>query len=367
MVSPCFFPRAFERRVLLIVAVCQTFSHLHITSSNPHIFSSSRPHIFTSSHLHIFSSSHLHIFISSHLLIFTSSHSLLPSCSLALLLSCPLALLPSSFSLLLFYFYLKARGSATRRHETQPFRTKRGWIAKTEVKMRFYNLGGNLFARNKLRSPKTEVKLQFSRVRRNHFAPRSSKAEVKWHFLYDNMALAAGCSDSYVLMSKRVVKLRFRKFARNPFARNDGWVSKTGVKLRFWRSARNYFARNGGVKNWGEIVLNWGEIAIAEVGAQPFRTKWCLRVKNWNEKLRFRRSARNPFARNGGRVSKIGVKLRFRRLGRNTFTRNGGRVSKTEVKLRFWRSARGPFARKDARVSKTVCGRWKLVCKRVCA
>ena len=222
MVSPCFFPRAFERRVLLIVAVCQTFSHLHITSSNPHIFSSSRPHIFTSSHLHIFSSSHLHIFISSHLLIFTSSHSLLPSSSLALLLSCPLALLPSSFSLLLFYFYLKARGSATRRHETQPFRTKRGWIAKTEVKMRFYNLGGNLFARNKLRSPKTEVKLQFSRVRRNHFAPRSSKAEVKWHFLYDNMALAAGCSDSYVLMSKRVVKLRFRKFARNPFARNDG-------------------------------------------------------------------------------------------------------------------------------------------------
>ena len=67
-----FFPRASERRVLLIVEVCQTFSHLHI-------FSSSHPHIFTSSHLHIFSSSHL--------LIFTSSHSLLPSCSLALLLS----------------------------------------------------------------------------------------------------------------------------------------------------------------------------------------------------------------------------------------------------------------------------------------
>ena len=26
----CFFPRASERRVLLIVGVCQTFSHLHI-------------------------------------------------------------------------------------------------------------------------------------------------------------------------------------------------------------------------------------------------------------------------------------------------------------------------------------------------
>ena len=106
MVSPCnpwflqvFFPRAFERRVLLIVAVCQTFSHLHITSSNPHIFSSSRPHIFTSSHLHIshlliFTSSHLHIFTSSHLHIFTFSlalFALLPSCSLALFF------FPSSF------------------------------------------------------------------------------------------------------------------------------------------------------------------------------------------------------------------------------------------------------------------------------
>ena len=133
-----FFPRASERRVLLIVGVCfihlQTSSHLHIFSSSPlliftsshlHIFSSSHLFIFTSSHLHIFSSSHLliftffiftsshlFIFLSSHLLIFTSSHlhifflrifSLLPSCplaflpccSLALLHSCPLALLPS--------------------------------------------------------------------------------------------------------------------------------------------------------------------------------------------------------------------------------------------------------------------------------
>ena len=98
-----FFPRASERRVLPIVVVCQTSSHLHIFSSShllftsshlhifsssdllmlhPHIFLSSHPHIFTSSHLHIclsshlhiFSSAHLHIFSSSHLLIFTSSH-----------------------------------------------------------------------------------------------------------------------------------------------------------------------------------------------------------------------------------------------------------------------------------------------------
>ena len=78
-----FFPRASERRVLPIVGVCKTSSHLHIflsshlhifTSSHLHIFTSSHLHIFTSSHLHIFTSSHLHIFSCSHLLIFTSSH-----------------------------------------------------------------------------------------------------------------------------------------------------------------------------------------------------------------------------------------------------------------------------------------------------
>ena len=179
-----FFPRASERRVLPIVVVCQTSSHLHIfsssdllilhphiftssylhilTSSHPHIFTSaylhiltsshlriftsSHPHIFSSSHLliltsshpypHIFTSSHLHICSSSHLLILTSSHlhiltsshlliftsSLLPSCSLALLLS------PS----FLFLSWRSWRRGAvpTRRHETQPFRTKWSSIAK---------------------------------------------------------------------------------------------------------------------------------------------------------------------------------------------------------------------------------------------
>ena len=158
-----FFPRASERRVLLIVGVCyihlQTSSHLHIfTSSHLHIFSPSHLHIFTyfhlfistsyhlhiftPSHLHILSSSYLHIFSSSHLLIFTSSHftsslscplALLPSFSLALLPSCPLAFLPSCslglllscplvlFSLLPFYFSLKARGSANEAPQNATF------------------------------------------------------------------------------------------------------------------------------------------------------------------------------------------------------------------------------------------------------
>ena len=66
----CFFPRASERRVLPIVEVCISSSHLH-TFSSSHLLSHLL--IFTSSltpsHLHTFSSSHL----LSHLLIFTSS------------------------------------------------------------------------------------------------------------------------------------------------------------------------------------------------------------------------------------------------------------------------------------------------------
>ena len=79
-----FFPRASERRVLPIVGVCISSSHLHIfssshllifTSSHLHICSSSHLLIFTSSHLHIFSSSsHIRILTSSHLHIFSSSH-----------------------------------------------------------------------------------------------------------------------------------------------------------------------------------------------------------------------------------------------------------------------------------------------------
>ena len=142
-----FFPRASERRVLPIVGVCISSSHLHIcSSSHLHIFSSSHLHIFWSSHLLIFTSSHLHIFSSSHLLIFTSAHlhiftsSHLHICSSSHLhifssshlhiftscSSCPLAL--SFFSI----SPLKAGAGAvpTRRHETQPFRTKRGSIVK---------------------------------------------------------------------------------------------------------------------------------------------------------------------------------------------------------------------------------------------
>ena len=174
-----FFPRASERRVLPIVGVCISSSHLHIfssshlliftsshlhiftsafTSSHLHICSSSNLLIFTSSHLliftfphhlHTFTSSHLRIFSSSHLLIFTSSPlAFLPSCPLALtsshlllLSSCPLAF--SFFSI----FLLKAGAGAvpTRRHETQPFRTKWGSIAKNWSKIAISKSSGQPF------------------------------------------------------------------------------------------------------------------------------------------------------------------------------------------------------------------------------
>ena len=133
-----FFQRASERRVLPIVGVCISSSHLHtfshtfssshllifttgssiwvghtfssshlliFTSSHLHIFSSSHLLIFTSAHLHIFSSSHLLIFTSAHLHIFTSSHTHIFS-FLSLSLSLSLALTSSHthiFSLSLLF------------------------------------------------------------------------------------------------------------------------------------------------------------------------------------------------------------------------------------------------------------------------
>ena len=152
-----FFPGASERRVLLIVGVCETSSHLHTFSSS-----------------HIFPSSHLHILTSSHLCIFSSSHSLL--------LSCPLALLPSC-SLLLFYFSLEGAGQCQRdATKCNPFARNEVRSPKTEVKLRLAKCPANPFVRNEARSPKTDVKMGFLVSGRNPFARnevRSPKIEVK--------------------------------------------------------------------------------------------------------------------------------------------------------------------------------------------
>ena len=170
-VASCFFPRASERRVLPIVGVCISSSHLHtfssshlliFTPSHLHTFSSSHLLIFTSAHLHICSSSHLliftpshlhicssshllitsahHTFSSSHLLIFTSAHLHICSSShLLIFTSAHLHIFTSSlspFSLLFlslaFFIFLSLGRGWYRRWVTkrQPFRTKSGSIGK---------------------------------------------------------------------------------------------------------------------------------------------------------------------------------------------------------------------------------------------
>ena len=249
-------------------------SHLLIfTSVHLHIFSPSHPHIFTSSHLHILTSSHLVIFTSAHLLLFTSSH--------LYILSCPLALSFLSISLL-------RRGAVTtRRHETQPFRTKRcsiakncrkimkncdftgptqpfrtKWrsIAKNWGKIAILNGSGrNPFARNEVRSPNTEVKLRFS------FALVRAQFRTKW------------CS-----IAKNWSKIAICKRSGEPFGTKRGSNAK-----------------------------NCSKIAISRVRSQPFRTKWCSIAENWGKIAILNGSGRNPFARNEVRSPNTEVKLRF--------------------------------------------------------
>ena len=174
--------------------------HLHIlTSSHTHIFISSHTHIFSfslsHSHLHIFTSSltsshshtHIftHIFTYSHLLFLslalTSSHTHIFSLSLLFPLS---FLSPFSLARLPYLSLSLGRGwcrrGVTKRQSfrtkwgsmrknwskiaivlvpEQPFRTKWGSIVKNwGVKLRFYLPRSNPFARNEVRSSKTEVK-----------------------------------------------------------------------------------------------------------------------------------------------------------------------------------------------------------------
>ena len=167
-----------------------TSVHLHIcSSSHLFIFTSCHLHILTSSHLHICSSSHLHIFTfslalllfcplassrlqltSSHLLIFTSSHLHIFTSSHLHILSCPLALLPSC-SLLLFHFSLEGAGQCQRDGtKRNPFARNEVRSPKTEVNLRFLLSVRNPFARNEVRSPKTEVKCSISRILSQRFS-----------------------------------------------------------------------------------------------------------------------------------------------------------------------------------------------------
>ena len=171
-----------------------TSAHLHIFSSSHLIFTSSHLLIFTSSqssHLHIFTSSHLHILTSSHLHIFTFSLALLLSChlTLPLLLSCPLALLRSCPLALSFFSIslLKARAVPTRRRETQPFRTKRGSIAKNWGKIKI------------LKCPRQPFRTKWGSIAKNWgkiaiLQPPRQPFRAKWGSIAKNTTSAATLS-----------------------------------------------------------------------------------------------------------------------------------------------------------------------------
>ena len=226
--SSPFLPRASERRVLLIVGVCQTFSHLHIFTSHLQILTSSHPHIFTSVHLNIFSSSHLliftsahlhicssshlliftsahlhsftsshphiitsahlHIFSSSHLLIFTSSHLHITSSHLLIFTSSHPHILTSSHPhiftsshLHIFTFSLALLLSCPLLFPSFPFLSEGAGQCQRDGTKR------SPFARNEVGSPKTAVKLRFCHLGGNHFARNElrSPKTVQWNCDFD--------------------------------------------------------------------------------------------------------------------------------------------------------------------------------------
>ena len=239
-----------------------TYSHLH---THTHIFISSHTHIFSfslsHSHLHIFTSSltsshsHTHIFTSSHTHIFSFSlshshlHILTSSLSLSLLF--PLSFLsPFSLARLPYLSLSLGRGwcrrGVTKRQSfrtkwgsmrknwskiaivlvpEQPFRTKWGSIVKNwGVKLRFYLPRSNPFARNEVRSSKTEVK-------------------------YGKIAI--------VLVPEQ------------PFRTKWGSIVKNWGKIAIVLAPEQPFRTK-----WGSMRKNWGKIAILLAPEQPFRTKW---------------------------------------------------------------------------------------------
>ena len=317
------FPRASERRVLPIVGVCKTSSHLHIfssshllifTSSYPHIFSSSL--IFSSSHLLIFTSSHLHTFSSSHLLIFTSSH---------------LHIFSSSHLLLIFSSSHLLISSSSHLHI---FSSSHLLIFTSSHIFSHLLTSSHIFSHLLTSSHIFSHLLTSSHIFSHLLIFTSSHLHI-----FSSCPLALLLSPSFLFLFWRRGQGQRKRDGtkRHPFARNEGRSAKTEVKLRFDLSWSNPFARNE------------GRSAKTEV------------------KLRFFVCWSNPFARNEGRSSKTEEKLRFYLPRSNPFARNEGRSAKTEVKLRFYLCRNFSHEMSVDRV-KSVCGKseMRVSCKSVC-
>ena len=389
-----FFPRASERRVLPIVGVCKTSSHLHIFSSSPlliftsshifshlltsshifphlHIFSSSHllishlllifssshllisssshlliltssPHllIFTSSHLHIFSSSHLltssHIF--SHLLtsshIFTSSH--LHIFSSSHLTSSPHLLIFTSSHLLIFTSsHPHIFSSSSHLH----IFSSPHLLIFTSSHLHIFShiltyphIFSHLLTSSHIFSHLLTSSHTFSHLLTSShiFSHLLTSSHIFSHLLIFTSSHLT--SSPLALLPSCPLALSF--FSISLLKAGAGQCQRDGTK-------RNLFARNEGRSSKTEVKLRFYLCR-----SNPFARNEGRSSKT-EEKLRFYLCRSNPFARNEGRSSKTAVKLRFYLCRSNPFARNEGRSSKTEVKLRFYLCWSNPFARNE--------------------
>ena len=105
---------------------------------------------------------------------------------------------------------------------------------------------------------------------------------------------------------KTEVKLRFQVVPRNPFARHDVRSLKTEVKLRFPSCPAQPFRTK-----WGSIVKNWNKNAISRRPRATLSHERRFDRQKTAVKLRFQLVRRNPSARKEVRSPKTAVKLWF--------------------------------------------------------
>ena len=113
------------------------------------------------------------------------------------------------------------------------------------VKFRFHNFRGNPFARNKVRSPKFEIKLLFWNVRGNPFSHEMKFSRQKL---------------------KNCGKISISQLPRQPFRTKWGSIAKDWNKIALLKCPRQPFRTK-----WGSVVKN---ITTSQLPRQPFRAKW---------------------------------------------------------------------------------------------
>ena len=373
-----FFPRASERRVLPIVGVCKTSSHLHIFSSShlliltsfPHP-SSSHLHIFSSSHLLIFTPSHLHIFSSSHLLIFTSSHPHIFSSSSHLhIFSSPHLLIFTSSHLHIFssshlltsshlhiFSHLLTSSHIFSHLLTPPLTSSHIFshlltsshllIFSSSHLLIFTSSHPHIFSSSShlhiFSSP--HLLLIFTSSHLHIFSHLLTSSHTSTHIfshLHSHL-LTSSHIFSHLLTSSHIFSHLLIFTSSHLTSSPLALLPSPSFLFLFWRREQGQCQRDGTKRN--PFARNEGRSSKTEV------------------KLWFYLCRSNPFARNEGRSSKTEVKLWFYLCRSNPFARNEGRSSKTEVKLWFYLCRSNPFARNEGRSSKTEVKLWFYLCR----